>query len=437
MRRGAKVGIGLAIVAAVVGVPIILAATRPKGVEVLMEDVKRRDLVAMVNASGWIRPNRKVDVQSDIMGRIIELNVVEGQPVRRTQVLLRIDPTQYEAAVERARGVLAETQAREAQARANLLQAQRNQERMRQLAAIDTTLVSRQQMEEAETQVSVQTELMEAAQFGVSQARASLREAQDHLSKTVIRAPMDGTITRLEVEEGETAIVGTMNNAGSLLLTISDLSVMEAVVRVDETDVPEIQLGDSASIEIDAFPGKHFVGRVTEISHSSVRPPESLQAGAGAGQGQAVDFEVVIRLDNPPPQLRPDLSATADVITDSRTGVLAIPIIALTVRERGDVQALPQEDPQASAAAEEAEREEPDIEGVFVVKAGKVQFVPVTVGIAGREHFEVLSGVSERDSIVAGPYEAIRSLKSGDAVRRMSGTNAEGRVVATTGTTND
>jgi HlyD family secretion protein len=437
MRRGAKVGIGLAIVAAVVGVPMIIAATRPKGVEVLMEDVKRRDLVAMVNASGWIRPNRKVDVQSDIMGRIIELNVVEGQPVRRTQVLLRIDPTQYEAAVERARGVLAETQAREAQARANLLQAQRNQERMRQLAAIDTTLVSRQQLEEAETQVSVQTELMEAAQFGVSQARASLREAQDHLSKTVIRAPMDGTITRLEVEEGETAIVGTMNNAGSLLLTISDLSVMEAVVRVDETDVPEIQLGDSASIEIDAFPGKHFVGRVTEISHSSVRPPESLQAGSGAGQGQAVDFEVVIRLDNPPSQLRPDLSATADVITDSRTGVLAIPIIALTVRERGDVQALPQEDPQASAAAEEAERENPDIEGVFVVKAGKVQFVPVTVGIAGREHFEVLSGVSERDSIVAGPYEAIRSLKTGDAVRRMSETNAEGRVVATTGTTND
>jgi HlyD family secretion protein len=437
MRRGAKVGIGLAVVAAVVGVPMILAATRPKGVQVLMEEVKRRDLVAMVNASGWIRPNRKVDVQSDIMGRIIELNVVEGQPVRRAQVLLRIDPTQYEAAVERARGVLAETQAREAQARANLLQAQRNQERMRQLAAIDTTLVSRQQMEEAETQVSVQTELMEAAQFGVSQARASLREAQDHLSKTVIRAPMDGTITRLEVEEGETAIVGTMNNAGSLLLTISDLSVMEAVVRVDETDVPEIELGDSASIEIDAFPGKHFVGRVTEISHSSVRPPESLQAGAGAGQGQAVDFEVVIRLDNPPPQLRPDLSATADVITDARTGVLAIPIIALTVRDRGDVQALPQEDPQASAAAQEAERENPDIEGVFVVKAGKVQFVPVSVGIAGREHFEVLSGVSERDSIVAGPYEAIRSLKSGDAVRRMTETNGEGRAVATTGTTND
>jgi HlyD family secretion protein len=414
-------------------VPIIIAAMQPKGTEVRIEDVKRRDLVSAVNASGWIRPNRKVDVQSDIMGRITEMNVVEGQTVRRDQILLRIDPTQYEAAVERSRGMLAETQARQAQARANLLQAQRNLDRLRQLAGIDTTLVSRQQMEEAETEVTVQTQLLDAAQYGVSQASASLNEAQDRLSKTVIRAPMDGTITRLEVEQGETAIVGTMNNAGSLLLTISDLSVMEAVVRVDETDVPEIQLGDSAEITIDAFPRRTFKGRVSEISHSSVRPPESMTGGTGAGQGQAVDFEVVIRLDQPPPELRPDLSASADIITDTRNSALSIPIIALTVRERGEVEALPQEDPQASAAAASAVREAPDdVEGVFVVRAGIAHFVPVLVGVAGREHFEVLSGVSEGDSVVAGPYEAIRALLDGDQVRRMADSAAIGRTIART-----
>jgi HlyD family secretion protein len=291
--------------------------------------------------------------------------------------------------------------------------------------------VSRQALEEAETAYDVQRELLDAADYGVAQARATLGEADDRLAKTIIRAPMDGTITRLEVEEGETAIIGTMNNAGSLLLTIADLAVMEAVVQVDETDIPEIELGDSASIVIDAFPDRTFAGRVTEISHSSVRPPESLQGGTGAGQGQAVDFEVVITLDTPPSGLRPDLSASADIVTDKRSNVLAIPIIALTVREQGDVQALPQEDPAAQAAAAAAGART-DVEGVFVVRAGKAEFVPVKVGIAGREHFEVLAGLSAGDSVVAGPYEAIRSLQDGDAVRFMSTNTGPRGAVQTT-----
>jgi HlyD family secretion protein len=417
MRTRTKVGLGLGTLVVLAVVVSSIAASREQGVEVNAENAETRDLVAVVNASGWIRPNRRVDVQSDIMGRIIELNIAEGDVVKEDAVLLRIDPTQYEAAVERARAVLSEAQARAAQSRANSLQAQRNAERMRQLAAADTTLVSRQQLEDAVTQAEVQRELVQAADFGVAQARAGLKEAQDRLAKTVIRAPMDGTITRLEVEEGETAIVGTMNNAGSLLLTVADLSVMEAVVRVDETDVPAIELGDSTEITIDAFPREKFTGRVTEISHSSVRSPEQLTGGTGAGGGQAVDFEVVIRLDSPPPGLRPDLSATADVVTDRRAGVLSIPIIALTVRERGDIEALPLEDPAARAAAHAAVGAKDDIEGVFAIREGKAQFVPVQVGIAGREHFEVLSGLRAGDSLVAGPYEAIRALKPGDVVR--------------------
>jgi len=426
MRRGAKWGLGILIVGGLAAAAITVAATREKGTPVRIETAANQDLVAAVNASGWIRPNRKVDVQSDIMGRIIDLRVAEGESVRKGDILLRIDPSQYEASVERARGALSEAQARQAQARANLLQSQRNYQRLRQLADTDTSLVSRQALEEAETQATVQTELLDAAEYGVLQARASLNEALDRLSKTVLRATMDGTITRLDVEEGETAIVGTMNNSGSLLLTISDLSVMEAVVQVNETDVPNIELGDSAEISIDAFPKQIFVGHVTEISHSSVRAPGQ-SPGTGAGQGQAVDFEVVIRLVDPPAALRPDLSASAEVITDRRENALSIPIIALTVRDRGAMEPLPQETPEAHAAATSATGSATDVEGVFVVREGKAHFIPVQTGIAGREHFEVLGGLSAGDSVVAGPYEAIRSLKEGDPVRRLQDENQGGR----------
>jgi len=425
MGKGTKWGIGIVVIGAIISIPMIVAATREKGTEVRVEAIAVRDLVATVNASGWIRPNRKVDVQSDIMGRITDLRVEEGQDVKAGDILLRIDPSQYEAAVDRARAALSESQSRQSQTQANLVQAQRNHQRLRQLADTDTALVSRQALEEAETQVTILQVQLSGAEFSVEQARASLSESLDRLSKTVIRATMNGTITRLDVEEGETAIVGTMNNSGSLLLTISDLSVMEAVVRVNETDIPEIEVGDSAEIAIDAFPKQRFVGRVTEISHSSVRAPGQ-SPGTGAGQGQAVDFEVVIRLDQPPPTLRPDLSASADVITDRRSQALSIPIIALTVRERGDVQALPQESPEASQAAAVATGPSTnDVEGVFVVRDGKAHFTPVLVGVAGREHFEVLSGLARGDSVVAGPYEAIRALRDGDAIRRLDLTKPE------------
>jgi HlyD family secretion protein len=225
-------------------------------------------------------------------------------------------------------------------------------------------------------------------------------------------------ITRLNVEEGETAIVGTMNNAGSLLLTVADLSTMQAVVRVDETDMPKISVGDSASLQIDAFARQTFSGRVTEISHSSTRPPRSAGGSATGATGQAVDFEVKITLDSPPPSLRSDLSTTAEVVTARRTGTLSIPIIALTVRDRSSLTATPNEDPGVQAAADDAAQQR-DEEGVFVVRQGKAVFVPVEVGIVGRGHFEVVRGLAPGDSVVAGPYEVIRTLSDGRAVRPM------------------
>jgi HlyD family secretion protein len=390
----------------------IAATSGEKAASVRVHEVARRDLVATVRSSGWIRPRRSVDIQADIMGRIVELRVDEGDQVRRGDLLLRIDPLQYEAAVNRAQAAVSGALARQSQVEAARLQAEQALRRARELAAAGNNLLSPQALEEAETQLRVQTALAEAARHDVAQARAALREAEDRLSKTIIRAPMDGIITRRNVEEGEMAIVGTMNNPGSLLLTISDMSVMEAVVRVDETDVPKLSLGDSASVEIDAFPRQKFTGRVTRVGHSGVNLPAGQLAAAA--RNQAVDFEVVITLANPPEGLRPDLSATADVVVSRRPDVLAIPIIALTVRER-PAEPIPQEDAGAQAAAAQAALR--DVEGVFLIRDGKARFVGVEVGIAGGEYFEVLSGLNEGDSVVAGPYEAIRGLADDRRVR--------------------
>lgn len=418
MKKGTKIGIGVVAIGAIIAISALAVSSRNSGgVAVRMEPVAERDLVATVTASGWIRPHRYVEVQSDIMGRVIQLDVSEGQQVERGQLLLRIEPTQFEAAVARAEAAVQEALARESQTRANTLQAERAYERLAQLGQSDQNLVSRQQIEEAQTQFEVQRELLVAAGFGVSQARSGLDEARDRLSKTVIRAPMDGVVTRLNVEEGSTAMVGTTNNPGSILLTIADLSSMEAVVRVDETDLPDLQVGDSADISIDAFPRDVFTGRVTEIGYSSVRSP--LQSGAAATTGgQAIDYEIVITLDKPPASLRSDLSVSADVVTATRQGVLSIPIIALTVREQSDAQPIENEDPAANAAAAAvASQRTTDEEGVYVVREGVARFVPVTVGIAGREYFEVISGLTTSDTVVAGPYEAIRNLEDGQTVR--------------------
>jgi HlyD family secretion protein len=417
MKKGTKLAIAGLALAGVVGFAATSAAKRDNSTPVRIETVAARDLVSVVSATGWIEPHRKVDVQADIMGRITELLVVEGQAVRRGDVLLRIDPMQYEAAVQRARAAVSEALARQAQTRANLLQAERAYGRLRAMQEQDPNLVSRQALEEAETQFAVQRELLTASSYGIEQARAALGEAQDRLSKTVIRAPMDGVITRLNVEEGETAIVGTMNNAGSLLLTVANLSTMQAVVRVDETDMPRLSVGDSATLTIDAFRGRTFTGRVSEISHSSTRNPRQTQQTGGPMQ--AVDFEVKITLDVPPEGLRSDLSTTAEIVTARRHGVLTVPIIALTVRDQTGAEALPSESPAAAAAAAAAERagNRHDQEGVFVVRGGKARFVPVDIGISGRGYFEVVTGVVEGDSVVAGPYEAVRTLTEGRAVR--------------------
>jgi HlyD family secretion protein len=390
----------------VVFVIVSASARRDSGQEVRIDTVGRKDLVAVVTASGTVQPKTKVDVSADITGRITQLAVHEGEYVRKGQFLLQIDPQIYEANVQRSQALLSSAEASAVQAKANRDQAKRALDRTKELRQQNPQLVSAEQMEQAQTAYDVAEALGASAGHQVDQARAGLREARDQLSKTRIIAPMSGRITRLAVEEGEVAVPGTFSRETGLLLTISDLSIIQVKVQVDETDVVRLHLADSVEVAIDAFPDTTFVGRVTKVSDSAILPP----GGQSMAQNdRAVDYQVEITLTNPPNVVRPDLSATARIVTDTRQQSLAIPIIALTVREHKPVSTENQPADTTKKAKE--------TEGVFIVSGGKATFRPVKVGIAGDEFFEVIEGVREGDSLVAGPYQTIRDLKDGATVR--------------------
>jgi HlyD family secretion protein len=416
MTKNTKIGIAIVVVVAIgTGVASTAAKSRNKGTMVRIEAVEARDLVASVTASGQVLPTRKADLSADITGRITRIAVKEGENVQEGQFLLQIDPQQFSAQVTRAEAALANARAGLAQSRANLLQARRNYERQVEIRKTNEALVSAAELEQLETQFEVNQALETAAQENVKQAEASLTDARWQLSRTTIYAPMSGRITRLNVEVGETAIMGTMNRDQAILLTISDMSVLETKVKVDETDVSRINVGDSAVVQIDAFPDTTFIGRVVEISNSSVR------GAMAATTDQAIDYEVTVRIVNAPPETRPDFSSTAKIVTDTRGQVLSIPIIALTVRENETLAT--NDGPPNAAQSSTPQVGKRDVEGVFVVGAdNKVTFRPVRVGIAGEKHFEVVSGIDAGTRIVAGTYQAIRELKDGQLIRQQPAT---------------
>jgi len=384
-----------------------------KQVSVRIEPVQRRDLIASVTASGNVTPHTKVDLSSDITGKIVRLAVKEGEMVSKGQFLLQIDPAEAQANVERAEAALSAAKASSAQAKANLIQAQKSYERSLAIKKSNPQLMSDEQMEQLRTTVDVDQAVLEAQNHLVDQNVAELAQVKSALGKTTIYAPMAGRVTRLNVEGGETAIMGTLNKDAATLLTISDMSVLETKVKVDETDVARIQVDDSALVQIDAFPDTTFKGRVTKISNSSVKSATATQSNGD----QAVDYEVTIQLLNVPPETRPDFSATAKIVTDSRKHALSIPIIALTVREDS---AMTTGDTAVGLGKPKPKKEvgKKDVEGVFVVGSdNKVTFRPVKRGITGEKHFEVLSGLKENEKIVAGTYQAIRELKDGALVK--------------------
>ena len=411
-----------------------LTFERATGPEIEVEAIERRSLEAIVSASGTIVPQLTVDISADTMGRVTRLAFNEGDRVDRGQFLLEIDPETLRSAVDRGEASLRASRSSQRQlevavetATVSLQLARDNLVRQENLWEL--RLVSREAYEQALTDVTLrETELrarevdVQTQRERISQEEANLDSARYDLTKVTITSPFAGVVTRRNIEEGETVVIGTMNNAGTVLATIADLSVIEAEVEVDETDIPSIQLGQTAAVTIDALPDQVFSGIVTEIGNSPI------QAAQGAGT-QATNFKVVVTLDDEIPSVRPGFTCTADITTAIRENAVAIPIQAATVRSlvldaNGNV--VPEEEdsprggvtPAVSASTGTADREDAEeIEGVFVARQGKAVFLPVKTGIAGERYFEALSGVTEGDLIIVGPFSEVRNLQHGDEVR--------------------
>ncbi len=432
MSRRAKWTLGLTILVVVFGGFIALSAAKKgsRATEVRLDPVMARDLVSTVTASGRVEAKTKVDISADITGRITKIGVKEGDLVEKGQFLLQIDPAQYLSIVSRLEGQVASAEAGLAQAQTNRDQTKRSRDRSVEIQKANPELIARETVEQAVQAYDVAEANLRSAQAGVDQARASLAEARSNLAKTKLESPIAGRVVRLAVEEGEVAVPGTFSRETGLLMTIADLSVVLAKVQVDETDVVRLHLGDSVSVSIDAFPDTAFVGRVTKVSQSA----QLGQAGTSSGgtTDRAVDFTVEVTLDRPPEGIRPDLSATARIITDTRKQVLSVPIIALTVREH---EPVPNEVTKGtgtplgapSTALTAAQRKQNEKEGVFLVKNGVATFQPVRIGITGEEHFEVLEGLHAGDTVVAGPYQAVRDMKDSTKVRQQREIKPQGK----------
>ena len=427
---------------------------RATGPEVEVEAVERRSLEAIVSASGTIVPQLTVDISADTMGRVTRLAFDEGDQVGRGQFLLEIDPETLRSAVDRGEAALRASRSSQTQMEVAIESAQVNltlarDHLRRQEGLWDLQLISRETIEQALTDVALrETELQQreievATQVErIGQEEANLDSARYELTKVTITSPFAGVVTRRNIEEGETVVVGTMNNAGTVLATIADLSVLEAEVEVDETDVPSIRLGQSAVVTIDALPDEEFGGIVTEIGNSPI------QAGQGAGAGtQATNFKVVVTLADEIPNVRPGFTCTADITTAFREDALAIPIQSATVREvilnaNGQMvrqvireEETPDGNPIAlqfrmqfsgdglveDEAIRDDDAEGEELEGVFVARQGQAVFLPVLTGIAGERHFEALYGVAEGDLVITGPFSEVRNLNDGDAIRVVAG----------------
>ena len=410
---------------------------------VTVEGVRARDLDAIVSASGKIQPKRQVNISATTMGRVTRLAVQEGQRVKAGQFLLEIDPRSLagqlehgEASVAAARSSLQQATTAIEQARANLELAQQSLKRQQELSK--DGLTTREALEKAQNDVTVREAELKARQQEaqtreqqIKQEQAALSTTRYSLSQVTIASPMDGIVTRRNIEEGENVVVGTMNNAGTVLLTVADMSAIQADIEVDETDIPNVTIGQQAIVTIDAVPDRTFKGHVTEIGNS---PIQAASQTTTTGQRQATNFKVVVTIDETVPDVRPGFTCTAAITTATRKDAVAVPIQSLTVREMLFDQkgALVHEPPPPvprnflgtpGAVTPQAPPDPPpgqtrkETEGVFVIRDGRVVFEPVKVGIAGERYFEVVSGLKAGDQVVTGPFDSVRQLSDGSPVR--------------------
>ena len=391
----------------VVGAFIALAAVKnqEKLIPVTVEAAETGKIVSIVTANGKVEAEKKVNISADVMGRIVDLPVVEGDYVKKGQLLLEIDRTQPEADAAQARASLAS-------ARVNQEEAQLNYDRQKGLH--DRDLISQAEFDLARTN-------LDKAKASVNQAQAYLDRAMDQLDKCTIRAPMAGTITTLNSEEGENVIIGTMNNAGTVIMVISDLSEIVVKADVDETDIARLALAQDVKISLDAFPDTTFNGRVTEIGNAA--------KVTGTYQEQVTNFEVTVLITDDIPNIKPGMNATVDITTDTRDGVVKIPIQAVVMRNPEEEKMSKGEKEKSSGSEAEAgevteenktvdkEAEKKEIEGVFVIKGDAVEFTPVKTGISDQQYIEIQSGLDVGQKVVTGSYKTLRSLRQGDKVK--------------------
>ncbi len=405
MKKKKKI---IIVLGAVIIVAIIIVANVLKSGEktykVQAEKAERSDITSVVTANGRIIPKTDVKISAYVPAKIVKLPVQEGDRVKEGQLLVQLDATQYRAAVN-------QTKAQLASAKASLQQAQLVYERQKEL--FERKLSSKEQYDMAETDLNL-------AKARHEQAVAALDEAKYNLSKTTMTSPMGGLVTSLNAEVGEIVMIGTMNNPGTVIMTISDMSEIETEVEVDETDIADVKLGQEAKIEIDAYPDTVFRGEVTEIGHSA------RISGLGT-QDQVTNFLVKVKLLDKVPSIRPGMSASVDITTDSRLDALNVPIQAVVMREeKGDTLiakeevkegALPSANTLPKKGNKKRKKEKKEIEGVFVVKEGRAEFVEVKTGIADQQNIEIVSGINEHDMVVIGTYKILRTLKDGDKVK--------------------
>jgi len=440
-RKNVLITAGIVLVAAAVA-GANFYFKREKGLTVTTEAIKSRDLEAVVSASGKVQPKRLVKISAETPGRVVNLAVNEGDRIKKGQFLLQIDPKSLSTRVAGGNASLqaAETsldQMRQAieTAKVQLQQAQQNLTRQRNLWA--QQLTTREALERAENDVkSAESAVQEREkqirpqESRIAQERAGLESMRYDLSKVRIESTIDGIVTRRNVQEGETAVIGTMNNAGTVLLELADMSVIQAEVEVDETNVPHVQIGQPAKITIDAIPDKSFKGHVTEIGNSPI------QVQGAATSTQATNFLVKVMIDEPVAEVRPGFTCTADITTATRKDVVAVPIPAVAVRElvydaNGQVVKEPR-DPKrrraapstgsavetvASAAELKPGQTRKEVEGVFVMRDGRAEFLPIKMGVAGDKFFEVLSVLKHGDQVITGPYNSVRGMTDGDLVK--------------------
>ncbi len=444
LKRSHKIALGVvAALAVIIAVSVYLQQKRAGVTAVQAGAVNRQELVSTVTASGEIRPRKYVNINSQAFGKIVKINVVEGEKVRKGQVLLRQEAIQPGANLEGTRALVqasvATVQASKAAEKTSHAELERSRADFRRVTldyersqGLHTEqLISQQQFETSkaafetakasvalsDARVGQAAADLNRARSNLVQARANLKRVADDLQKTIYTSPINGVVTNLPVEVGEQMVTGVQNTPGSFLLTVADMSEVTAEVKVDETDIVHLELDQVVKVSIDAYPDQDFAGHVTEIGTTAIiRSTGQSTAQLQTGTQEAKDFKVVVTLDNPPAGIRPGLSTTARITTATREDALAIPIQALTIRRQSDIDAAErraagEEVAEAAGLIASGPGNKDEVQGVFIVEDGVAKFRPVETGITGVTNIEVVSGLEAGEQIVTGSYSVLRELK--------------------------